>query len=155
MIRTAAIILASLGYVAASGKGYVPNLMGLAVQKAEAVGYKNADDETRRNFLIKETEIELKHAKRLIRGTGYSITDYKVDTVRNRVTLIYRYPRDLHVTKASIRASAPDIYEISCKPWSQSNLGRWNVSLRFAYHNVRNQEVGSVLINPGTCHGYI
>jgi len=155
MLRIFAPLIAVFGYSAASTMGYVPNMWGPAVGKLYSFNYEKADNESRRSFLFAQASNERSVTNKQLAGSGYSISEFELDTDRRRVTFLWRYPRNISMTKASIRSHKSSVLRETCKPWSQTSMGEAGVSWRFSYRDVRNQEVGSILINPGTCYNYI
>jgi len=155
MFRIIAGLVVAFGYSAASSLGYVSNPWGPVLGKISEFNYEKADDESRYSFMFREASGVRSATNRLLAGTGDQIVDFEVDTARHRVTFLWRYPRGMQVNKATIRADTPRVLKNSCVSWSNSAMGRADVSWRFSYRNVRNQEVGSILLNPGTCHRYI
>ena len=155
MIRLLAMPVLAFSYLTAGHFGYVPNPWGPAVGKLYEFNYDKADTEARHNFLFREANSVRSATNQKLAGRGEKITKFEVDAARHRVTFLWRYPRGMNVSKTSIRASTPRVLRLNCPIWSQSSLGRAKVAWQFSYRNVRNQEVGSVLLNPGTCFKYI
>lgn len=155
MLRFAVPLIATFGYSAASTMGLVPNMWGPVLGEIQRFKYDKADDTARQSFLWAQSSLVRTTSNRDFAGTRFGVTDFKIDTDRKRVTFLFRYPRGMVIDKASMRRDTPLVLSRTCKTWSTSLMAEAGVSWRFSYRNVQNQEVGSVLLNPGTCMGYV